>query len=44
MPLNTVVEPVKCIPAKFGLSITCGPIFDPEPGMKLITPSGNPAS
>ena len=42
--LNTGVEPVKCIPASRLSFKTMFPMSSPEPGRKLITPFGNPAS
>ena len=44
MPWNTVVEPVKWMPARSGLARAGSPTFEPLPGTKLITPGGRPAS
>jgi len=44
IPLKTSVLPVKWIPAKLGELIRTSPMPLPEPGTKLITPSGKPAS
>src|SRR5690242_7598719 len=44
MPWKTDVEPVKCTPPSCGLAITGSPTAAPEPGTKLITPGGRPAS
>ena len=41
---KTAVEPVKWTPAMSSCVITGSPIVAPEPGTKLITPSGRPAS
>ena len=44
IPWNTFVEPVKWIPAKSGFASAVSVISAPDPGKKLITPFGNPAS
>ena len=44
MPWKTPVEPVKWIPARRRSATTGSPTSPPEPGMKLITPGGRPAS
>src|SRR5664279_5076848 len=41
---NTLVEPVKWIPARSGCASTTSEISGPWPGSMLITPSGSPAS
>src|SRR5258708_25794203 len=38
------VEPVKCTRPRCGSAITGSPTVPPEPGTKLITPGGRPAS
>ena len=43
-PWNVAVEPVKCSPAKSGFARAAAVISAPEPGRKLMTPSGRPAS
>ena len=44
MLLNTLVEPVKCTPAKSQCASAMSEIIAASPGMKLITPGGSPAS
>ncbi len=44
MDWNTAVLPVKWTPAKSAFSRTGSPTYLPGPGIKLITPSGTPAS
>jgi len=41
---NTAVEPVKWMPASSSLAITGSPTVPAEPGRKLMTPGGSPAS
>ena len=41
---NTAVEPVKCSPAKSGCVRTLSAVSLPLVNIKLITPSGSPAS
>ena len=44
IPWNTLVEPVKCTPPKRRSATTGSPTAAPEPGTKLMTPGGRPAS
>src|SRR5690606_19580194 len=41
---KTAVDPVKCTPPRSGCERTCFVISAGSPWMKLITPSGRPAS